>query len=178
MSLFKQEILINEAGIYVMPYIFCKRVNVMYGFKAYGEDLKTTETLTSGANGLSTKVAEIGIRMEDEPGLLCPEKRGLHFCEKLSEVLKNRPIEGKKNRKFRYFYCKTGEVCVAEKFALWRTNSIVTNAITPLFEIDFAKYEGDINDIHQIDCFAENQVQEYWKKVKAESIIKDGKRDE
>ncbi|MGN0428533.1 MAG: hypothetical protein ACI4E2_00515 [Acetatifactor sp.] len=176
MSLFEQEILINEVGTYVMPYIFCKKVDVLYGFKAYGEDLKTTETLTSGANSLSTKVAEIGIRMEDEPGLLCPEKRGFHFCKKLSEVLRNRPIEGKKNKKFRYFYCKTGEVCVAEKFALWRTNSIVTNAITPLFEIDFREYEGDINNSHQIDCFAESQVQEYWKKRKAEKTIEDRKR--
>lgn len=173
MSLFEQEVLKNDAGNYMMPYIFCKRVDVLYGFKAFGEDLKTTETLTSGANGLSTKIAEIGIRMEDEPGILCPEKRGIHFCKKLSEVLKNRPIEGKKNKKFRYFFCKAGEVCVAERFALWRTNSIVTNAITPLFEIDFREYEGDINNGHQIDCFAESQVQNYWKKIKTESDVED-----
>lgn len=171
MSLFEQKILISEAGTYVMPYLFCKKVDVLYGFKAYGEDLKTTETLTSGANGFITKVAEIGKRMEDEPGLLCPEKRGIHFCKKLSAVLKNRPLEGKRNRRFRYFYCRTGEVCVTERFALCGTNSIVTNAITPLFEIDFEEYKGDIHNIYQIDCFAESQVQEYWKKRKTERAI-------
>ncbi len=63
-------------------------------------------------------------------------------------------------------YCELGEICVAERFTLWGTKSIVTNAITPLFEIDFGKYEGDIDDIHQIDSFAESQVLEYWKRVK------------
>lgn len=173
MSLFEQEILVNDVGTYTMHNIWCKKVNTQYGFKAYGEDLKTTETLTSSADGLSTKMAEIGKRMDVEPGLLFPEKRGFHFCEKLSDVLRNRPIAGKKGRKFRYFYCKSGEICVAERFTLWGTNSIVTNAITPLFEIDFGKYEGDIDDIHQIDRFAEIQVLEYWKRVKSEKTTEE-----
>lgn len=96
MSLFEQEILVNDVGTYTMHNIWCKKVNTQYGFKAYGEDLKTTETLTSSADGLSTKMAEIGKRMDDEPGLLFPEKRGFHFCQKLSDVLRNRPIAGKK----------------------------------------------------------------------------------
>lgn len=173
MSLFEQEILVNDIGIYTMHIIWCKKVDTRYGFKAYGEDLKTTETLTSSANGLSTKIVEIGERMDDEPGLLFPEKRGFHFCEKLSDVLRNRPIMGKKGKKFRYFYCKSGEISVAERFALWRTNSIVTNAITPLFEINFGEYAGDIDDVHQIDRFAESQVRDYWKRVKSKKATEE-----
>lgn len=41
MSLFEQEILVNDIGIYTMHIIWCKKVDTRYGFKAYGEDLKT-----------------------------------------------------------------------------------------------------------------------------------------
>jgi len=68
MSLFEQEILVNDIGIYTMHIIWCKKVDTWYGFKAYGEDLNTTETLTSSVNCLSTKIVEIGERMDDESG--------------------------------------------------------------------------------------------------------------
>jgi hypothetical protein len=51
MALFEQEILINNMGTYTMNNMWCKKVNTRYGFKAYGEDLKTTETLTSADIG-------------------------------------------------------------------------------------------------------------------------------
>ena len=51
------------------------------------------------------------------------------------------------------------------KILLWRMNSIVTNAITLLFEIKLKNImEIPMIFIQPVNCLAENKVQDYWKK--------------
>ncbi len=180
MEIFNKIVLKNELGIYKMPWLFCKKINVKYGFKAFGEDFKTTANLTGAASRDDAIEAQIGVRIEDKPGELCPEKRGIHFCVNFSDVLRNRPLKGKYDRKcgnvlvkFRYFYCEAGDVCVTDRFPLFRTNSIVTNAITPLFEIDIKDYAGDISNLQQLELWARSLVCEYWNKKRLESLLED-----
>ena len=172
MKNFYQKIYENEKGVFTTNTIFCEKTDMPFGFKAFKENMETTVRYYK--EDKHNIKFEVGKKIEVLPCVLAPERAGsgFHFCAELFEVLQHRPLKGvliHKNKlvKFRYFYCQTGDVCVKNKttLPLWKSTSIVTNAITPLFEIKFDNFNGDISNPDEINRFAEEQVHKYWETI-------------
>lgn len=169
------KIISKNGNAYTYPSITCKKIIYEYGFKAMTLNMQSTQSHSTDSKRPAIQFS-MNKTITEPSGKLEPHEQGLHLCELFSDViLSYRPDnkisqQTKESQKYRYFFCKTGDICITEHDIFRKDTCFVTNELTPLFEIDMTKFKGNHKNKEELNKFAKQQIVEYFTEKNIDNI--------